>query len=55
MTFNLRSLKNFINLRANNAAYFQIRWLAEEIVKATPKKFINLIVKQDKIDKICNK
>jgi thymidylate synthase (FAD) len=55
MTFNLRSLKNFINLRANNAAYFQIRWLAEEIVKATPKKFTNLIVKQDKIDKICNK
>jgi thymidylate synthase (FAD) len=55
MTFNLRSLKNFIDLRANNAAYFQIRWLAEEIVKATPKKFTNLIVKQDKIDKICNK
>lgn len=54
VTFNLRSLKNYIELRANNAAWFQIQWLAEEIIKVTPKKYLDLIVKQDKLDKILN-
>ena len=46
MTFNLRSLKNFLNLRLSGAAYFQIRWLAEEVLKATDKKYLALIVKE---------
>lgn len=46
MTMNLRSLKNFFNLRDSGAAYFQIRWLAEEIKKATPEKYKNLIIKK---------
>ena len=50
VTFNLRSLKNYFSLRDSGAAYFQIRWLAEEMKKATPKKYLDLIVKnkQDK-------
>lgn len=46
VTFNLRSLKNYFGLRDSGAAYFQIRWLAEEMKKATPKKYLDLIVKQ---------
>ena len=45
VTFNLRSLKNYFTLRDSGAAYFQIRWLAEEMKKATPKKYLDLIVK----------
>ncbi|MBA1437629.1 MAG: FAD-dependent thymidylate synthase [Epsilonproteobacteria bacterium] len=45
VTFNLRSLKNYFALRDSGAAYFQIRWLAEEMKKATPKKYLDLIVK----------
>ena len=45
VTFNLRSLKNYFSLRDSGAAYFQIRWLAEEMKKATPKKYLDLIVK----------
>lgn len=51
-TFNLRSLKNFFELRASNAAYFQIQWLAEEMVKATSNKYLDLVMKKDKINKI---
>jgi thymidylate synthase (FAD) len=46
MTMNLRSLKNFFNLRDSGAASFQIRWLAEEIKKATPEKYKKLIIKK---------
>lgn len=52
VTFNLRSLKNYIELRSSGAAWFQIQWLAEEMIKATPKKYLDLIVKRDKLDKI---
>lgn len=45
VTFNLRSLKNYLTLRDSGAAYFQIRWLAAEMKKATPKKYLDLIVK----------
>ncbi|MCW9026522.1 MAG: FAD-dependent thymidylate synthase [Thiovulaceae bacterium] len=45
VTFNLRSLKNYFTLRDSGAAFFQIRWLAEEMKKATPKKYLDLIVK----------
>lgn len=43
MTVNIRSLKNFFELRDSGAAYIQIRWLAEEIKKITPIKYLKLI------------
>jgi thymidylate synthase (FAD) len=45
VTFNLRSLKNYFTLRESGAAYFQIRWLAQEMIKVTPKKYLDLIIK----------
>ena len=45
VTFNLRSLKNYFTLRDSGAAYFQIRWLAQEMKKVTPKKYLDLILK----------
>ena len=46
VTFNLRSLKNYFTLRESGAAFFQIRWLAQEMMKVTPKKYLNLIIKK---------
>jgi thymidylate synthase (FAD) len=46
VTFNLRSLKNYFSLRESGAAYFQIRWLAQEMMSVTPKKYLDLIIKQ---------
>ena len=46
VTFNLRSLKNYFALRDSGAAYFQIRWLAQEMMRVTPKKYLDLIIKQ---------
>ena len=46
VTFNLRSLKNYLSLRDSGAAYFQIRWLAQEMKRVTPKKYLKLIVKE---------
>jgi len=48
VTFNLRSLKNYFTLRDSGAAYFQIRWLAQEMIKATPQKYLDLILKSTK-------
>jgi len=45
MTINLRSLKNFLNLRDSGAAYFQMQWLAHEIKKSLPNKYIKLVNK----------
>ena len=45
VTFNLRSLKNYFTLRDSGAAFFQIRWLAQEMMRVTPKKYLDLIVK----------
>jgi len=45
VTFNLRSLKNYFTLRDSGAAFFQIRWLAQEMMKVTPKKYLDLIIK----------
>jgi len=45
VTFNLRSLKNYLTLRDSGAAYFQIRWLAQEMIKVTPAKYLDLIIK----------
>jgi len=46
VTFNLRSLKNYFTLRDSGAAYFQIRWLAEEMMRVTPTKYLDLIIKR---------
>ena len=46
MTMNLRSLKNFYQLRDSGAAYFLIRELAKQMKLSTPDKYLNLIVKQ---------
>lgn len=46
MTMNLRSLKNFFELRDSGAAYFLIKELAKQMKLATPDKYLNLIVKQ---------
>jgi thymidylate synthase (FAD) len=48
ITFNLRSLKNYFDLRTSGAAWFQIRWLAEEMKKVTPLKYLRLIDKDSK-------
>ena len=46
VTFNLRSLKNYLTLRNSGAAFFQIRWLAQEMMSVTPKKYLDLIIKK---------
>ncbi|WP_373035738.1 FAD-dependent thymidylate synthase [Sulfurimonas sp.] len=46
VTFNLRSLKNYFSLRDSGAAFFQIRWLAQEMMRVTPTKYLDLIVKK---------
>jgi len=45
VTFNLRSLKNYFTLRDSGAAFFQIRWLAQEMMSVTPQKYLDLIIK----------
>lgn len=49
VTFNLRSLKNYFQLRDSGAAYFQIQWLAQEMKKVIPEKYLDLIVKRKEI------
>jgi len=46
VTFNLRSLKNYFTLRDSGAAFFQIRWLAQEMIHVTPQKYLDLIIKK---------
>ncbi|MCF6341038.1 MAG: FAD-dependent thymidylate synthase [Sulfurimonas sp.] len=46
VTFNLRSLKNYLTLRNSGAAFFQIRWLAQEMIKQIPAKYLDLIIKK---------
>jgi len=46
MTINLRSLKNFFDLRDSGAAYFLIRELAKEMKTKIPKKYLDLMVKE---------
>lgn len=50
VTFNLRSLKNYLTLRDSGAAFFQIRWLAQEMMRKTPSKYLDLIIKK-KVEK----
>lgn len=46
--FNLRSLKNYFDLRDSGAAYFQIQWLAEAMKEVMPDKYKDLIIKRKK-------
>lgn len=48
VTFNIRSLKNYFDLRDSGAAWFQIQWLAEAMKKVTPIKYLKLIDKKYK-------
>jgi thymidylate synthase (FAD) len=48
MTINLRSLKNFFDLRLSGAAWFQIQWLAQEMKNVLPMKYKSLIFKEKK-------
>ena len=49
VTFNLRSLKNYFDLRDSGAAWFQIQWLAQEMKNVTPKKYLKLIDKEFRV------
>ena len=51
ITFNIRSLKNYYELRDSGAAYFQINWLAKEMKENTPQKYLDLMIKPDRIKK----
>jgi len=48
LTINLRTLKNFFDLRDSGAAWFQIRELAKIMKEATPEKYLRLIDKKYK-------
>lgn len=46
VTFNIRSLKNYFDLRDSGGAWFQIQWLAQAMKEATPVKYLQLIDKK---------
>ena len=48
ITFNIRSLKDYFDLRDSGAAWFQIQWLAEKMKEVTPTKYLKLIDKEFK-------
>ncbi len=48
VTFNIRSLKNYFDLRDSGAAWFQIQWLAQAMKEVTPQKYLKLIDKKYK-------
>ena len=48
VTFNLRSLKNYFELRDSGAAFWQIQELAKAMKEVTPKKYLDLIIKGNK-------
>jgi len=48
VTFNIRSLKNYFDLRDSGAAWFQIQWLAQAMKEVTPVKYLKLIDKRFK-------
>jgi thymidylate synthase (FAD) len=47
LTFNVRALKHFIELRDSGSAYFGIRELALAIIKCTPEKYMRFVRKPD--------
>jgi thymidylate synthase (FAD) len=48
VTFNIRSLKNYFDLRDSGSAFFQIQWLAKAMKEVTPIKYLRLIDKEYK-------
>jgi len=48
ITFNIRSLKNYFDLRDAGSAWFQIQWLAQAMKEVTPLKYLKLIDKKYK-------
>ena len=48
VSFNIRSLKNYFDLRDAGSAWFQIQWLAQEMKSVTPVKYLKLIDKKYK-------
>jgi len=50
VTFNIRSLKNYFDLRDSGAAWFQIQWLAQAMKEVTPLKYLKLIDKKHRND-----
>lgn len=48
VTFNLRSLKNYFDLRDSGAAFFGIKHLAQAMKDVTPDKYLDLIIKPKK-------
>lgn len=48
ITFNIRSLKNYFDLRDSGAAWFQIQWLSQAMKEVTPVKYLKLIDKKYK-------
>jgi len=53
-SINLRSLKNFFDLRLSGAAYYQIQWLAYSIYKEIPETYLDLIVNDAKKNQFKN-
>ena len=47
VAFNIRSLRNYFQLRDSGAAFEQIQWLAQAMKNATPQKYLDLIVKEN--------
>lgn len=45
-TMNLRALKNYMSLRDSSSAWFQIRWLAAEMLNKIPDNYKKLIRKE---------
>jgi thymidylate synthase (FAD) len=50
ITFNIRSLKNYFDLRDAGSAWFQIQWLAQEMKRVTPTKYLTLIDKKYRLN-----
>ena len=46
-TINLRSLRNFNQLRNSGAAFYQMKWLAEAVLKTVPSRYKELISKKE--------
>ena len=46
--FNLRSMKNYLDLRTSGSAWIQMQWLANAIKEEIPTKYLRLIDKRTK-------
>jgi len=48
VTINMRSLRNYFNLRDSGGAFFHIQWLAQEMKKVIPSYYLKYIIKENK-------